>query len=183
MKELTGVRQKSRERNMDSVSNEKERLPGTEKIRAKAREPYGSNPGKTENIRKSDCGEGAGKKSGSPADCGTLGRTREYIQKEFHKTINERTLSDYRSDGVVSCQRPVKRARRQNPRETVRRAPKRQTPRTALTGLLYCADCGSKLTHRLYLVQGKWVEDAFICLGLPPFNPCWHHAPYPHGED
>ena len=25
----------------------------------------------------------------------TLGRTREYIQQEFHKTVNERTLSDY----------------------------------------------------------------------------------------
>ena len=25
----------------------------------------------------------------------TLGRTRQYIQKQFHKAINERTLSDY----------------------------------------------------------------------------------------
>ena len=45
----------------------------------------------------------------------TLGRTREYIRKEFHKTISERTLSDYMKRWGMSCQRPVKRARRQNP--------------------------------------------------------------------
>lgn len=44
----------------------------------------------------------------------TLGRTREYIQKEFHKTIHERTLSDYMKRWGMSCQRPVKRARKQN---------------------------------------------------------------------
>ena len=45
----------------------------------------------------------------------TLGRTRQYIQKQFHKGINERTLSDYMKRWGMSCQRPVKRARRQNP--------------------------------------------------------------------
>ena len=45
----------------------------------------------------------------------TLGRTREYIRKEFHKAINERTLSDYMKRWGMSCQRPAKRARKQNP--------------------------------------------------------------------
>ena len=45
----------------------------------------------------------------------TLGRTRQYIQKRFHKTVNERTLSDYMRRWGMSCQRPTKRARKQNP--------------------------------------------------------------------
>ena len=45
----------------------------------------------------------------------TLGRTREYIEKQFEKTINERTLSDYMKRWGMSCQRPAKRARKQNP--------------------------------------------------------------------
>ena len=38
----------------------------------------------------------------------------------------------------------------------------RTTP-NRLTGLLYCADCGAKLTHRSSLVQGKYLDDAFVC--------------------
>ena len=45
----------------------------------------------------------------------TLGRTREYIEKRFEKSINERTLSDYMRRWGMSCQRPAKRARKQNP--------------------------------------------------------------------
>ena len=45
----------------------------------------------------------------------TLGRTREYIQKQFGKAVNERTLPDYMKRWGMSCQRPVKRARKQNP--------------------------------------------------------------------
>ncbi len=45
----------------------------------------------------------------------TLGRTRQYIQKQFHKAINERTLSDYMKRWGMSCQHLAKRARKQNP--------------------------------------------------------------------
>ena len=45
----------------------------------------------------------------------TLGRTRQYIQKRFGKRVNERTLSDYMRRWGLSCQRPAKRARKQNP--------------------------------------------------------------------
>ena len=45
----------------------------------------------------------------------TLGRTREYIEQQCQKTINERTLSDYMKRWEMSCQRPVKRAQKQNP--------------------------------------------------------------------
>ncbi len=46
----------------------------------------------------------------------TLGRTRKYIEKQYHKATNERTLSDYMKRWGMSCQRPAKRARKQNPR-------------------------------------------------------------------
>ena len=45
----------------------------------------------------------------------TLGRTRQYIQEQLGKTVNERTLSDYMRRWGMSCQRPAKRARKQNP--------------------------------------------------------------------
>ena len=46
----------------------------------------------------------------------TLGRTREYIEKKYQKRIHERTLSDYMKRWGMSCQRPAKRARKQNPK-------------------------------------------------------------------
>jgi len=59
--------------------------------------------------------------SKTPADCGlegylwTLGRTRQYIQKRFRKEISERSVSDYMRRWGMTCQRPVKRARKQDP--------------------------------------------------------------------
>ena len=48
-------------------------------------------------------------------------------------------------------------------RDTMRRTPKRSNAPNRLTGLLYCADCGAKLTHHISLVQGKYIDDAFTC--------------------
>ncbi len=45
----------------------------------------------------------------------TLGRTREYIKKRFHKQVKERSLSDYMKRWGMTCQRPAKRARKQEP--------------------------------------------------------------------
>ncbi len=45
----------------------------------------------------------------------TLGRTREYIEKRWGKVVNKRTLSDYMNRWGMSCRRPAKRARKQNP--------------------------------------------------------------------
>lgn len=44
----------------------------------------------------------------------TLGRVRMYIQDKYHKEVSKRGLSDYMRRWGLSCQRPVKRARRQN---------------------------------------------------------------------
>ena len=50
-------------------------------------------------------------------------------------------------------------------RRTVRRPPKREGPPHRLTGLLFCKDCGRKLSHRFTTVQQKYPDDAFVCSG------------------
>lgn len=47
--------------------------------------------------------------------------------------------------------------------ETKRRPQKHSNVTNHLTGILYCADCGSKLTHRHTLSQKKWIDDSFVC--------------------
>lgn len=51
---------------------------------------------------------------GIPGKLWTLGRTRQYIQKRYHKEVSERRVSDYMKRWGMSCQRPAKRARKQD---------------------------------------------------------------------
>ena len=92
-----------------------------------------------------------------------LGKTvcENYRTKTHRKTVPE---EQYVFDGVIPVivdEETWNNAQRL--RKTVRRAPKRESAPYRLTGLLYCSDCGSKLTHRNSLVQKKWVDDSFIC--------------------
>ncbi|WP_300776821.1 winged helix-turn-helix domain-containing protein [Acutalibacter intestini] len=52
---------------------------------------------------------------GIPGKLWTLGRTRQYIMKQYHKDVSERRLSEYMKRWGLSCQRPAKRARKQDP--------------------------------------------------------------------
>ena len=114
IEELTGVRQNraseiwsAYQREGESSLNRKKygRKPGTHMILTQEEQ---------EDIRTAI-------KEKRPEDFGiagklwTLGRTRQYIQKRFGKAVNERTLSDYMKRWGMSCQRPAKRARNQNP--------------------------------------------------------------------
>ena len=108
-----------------------------------------------------------------------LGKTvcENYKTKSSRKTAPE---EQYIFEGAIPTIVDVETWQTvQKIRETVRRAPKRQNAPNRLTGLLYCADCGSKLTHRYTLVQGKWIEDAFICSGYRHLiHDCtMHHIP------
>ncbi len=53
---------------------------------------------------------------GIPGELWTLGRIYQYIQKEYYKKVSERGLSNYMRRWGLSCQRPVKRARKQDPK-------------------------------------------------------------------
>ena len=115
IEELTGIRQNGASEIWTAYQRE-----GEDSLE---RKKYGRKPGsgmvlteeEQEKIRKAV-------KENIPEDFGingklwTLGRTREYIKKEFRKSIHERTLSDYMKRWGMSCQRPAKRARKQNPK-------------------------------------------------------------------
>ena len=115
IEELTGVRQNRASEIWTAYQREGEA--------SLERKKYGRKPGShmvlTEE-EQSDIKEAIAEKR--PEDVGitgvlwTLGRTREYIQKRLRKAVNERTLSDYMRRWGMSCQRPAKRARKQNPK-------------------------------------------------------------------
>ena len=114
IEELTGVRQNRASEIWSAYQREGES--------SLERKKYGRKPGshmvltqeEQENIRKA-VEEKRPEDFGLTSKLWTLGRTRQYIQKQFHKGINERTLSDYMKRWGMSCQRPAKRARKQNP--------------------------------------------------------------------
>ena len=64
--------------------------------------------------------------------------------------------------------------------ETKRRPQKHSNVTNHLTGILYCADCGSKLTHRHTLSQKKWIDDSFVCSSYRHLNR-FLHANLPEG--
>lgn len=113
IEELTGVRQNRASEIWTAYQREGET--------ALERKKYGRKPGthmvltqeEQETIRKA-MEEKTPEDFGIPGRLWTLGRTRQYIQKQLHKAINERTLSGYMRRWGMSCQRPAKRARKQN---------------------------------------------------------------------
>ena len=113
IEELTGVRQNRASEIWTSYQREGET--------SLERKKYGRKPGshmvlteeEQENIR-SAVAESIPEDFGITGKLWTLGRTAEYIEKHFQKTINERTLSDYMKRWGMSCQRPAKRARKQD---------------------------------------------------------------------
>jgi len=114
IEELTGVRQNRASEIWSAYQREGEaslerkkygRKPGTHMILT---------PEEQQDIRKA-IEENRPEDLGITGKLWTLGRTREYIQKRWGKAVNERTLSDYMKRWGMSCQRPAKRARKQNP--------------------------------------------------------------------
>ncbi len=51
---------------------------------------------------------------GIPGKLWTLGRARQYIRRRYQKEVSERAMSDYMKRWGMSCQRPAKRARKQD---------------------------------------------------------------------
>ena len=113
IEELTGVRQKRASEIWTAYQREGEA--------SLERKKYGRKPGSHMVLSEEEQGrirkaieEKRPEDFGITGQLWTLGRTREYIRKQFGKSVNERTLSDYRKRWGMSCQRPAKRARKQN---------------------------------------------------------------------
>ena len=113
IEELTGVRQNRASEIWTAYQREGESSLERKKYGRKAGSHMVQTTEKQENIRKT-VEEKIPEDFGITGKLWTLGRTRQYIQKQFHKAINVRTLSDYMKRWGMNCQRPAKRARKQN---------------------------------------------------------------------
>jgi len=92
-----------------------------------------------------------------------LGKT---VRESYKTKKNRRTEQDeqYVFDGAIPVIiDPETWHNAQRLRCTVRRPAKSNAPPHHLTGLLYCADCGAKMTHRYSKVGKGYIDDAYIC--------------------
>ena len=115
IEELTGVRQNRASEIWTAYQREGESSLERKKYGRKAGSHMVLTAEEQDNIRKA-VEEKIPEDFGIAGKLWTSGRTRQYIEKQYHKAINERTLSDYMKRWGMSCQRPAKRARKQNPR-------------------------------------------------------------------
>ena len=115
IEELTGVRQNRASEIWTAYQREGDISLERKKYGRKAGSHMILTSEEQENIRKT-VEEKIPEDFGITGKLWTLGRTRQYIEKQYHKATNERTLSDYMKRWGMSCQRPAKRARKQNPR-------------------------------------------------------------------
>jgi hypothetical protein len=92
-----------------------------------------------------------------------LGKTvnESYKTKKNRKTTEEERFIFDDEIPVIVDEETWNNAQRL--KKTVRRTPKREGSPHRLTGLLYCSDCNSKMTHRNHLVQKKYLDDAYVC--------------------
>jgi len=95
--------------------------------------------------------------------CKILGKT---VSESYKKNKDRKTTPEeqYIFDGaipVIVDEETWNNA--QSLRKTKRRPPKRESAPYRLTGLLYCSDCNSKMTHRNNLVQNKYPDNAYVC--------------------
>ena len=107
IEELTGVRQNRASEICTAYQREGDISLERKKYGRKAGSHMVLTAEEQENIRKT-VEEKIPEDFGITGKLWTLGRTRQYIQKQFHKAINERTLLDYMKRRGMSCQRPAK---------------------------------------------------------------------------
>ena len=92
-----------------------------------------------------------------------LGKTvcESYKTKTHRKTAPEERYYFEGALPVIVDEETWENAQRL--RKTVRRPPKRDEPPHRLTGLLFCADCNSRMSRHLNLAKKRWVSDSYGC--------------------